>query len=148
MLSLALLAQLASTASTSSTLSCALFSDLCSFISSVLHLLLFFSALLAQLASNALLAHNYHAINALSCALSTSLSSALSCALFSDLCSDISLFYCALSIIHLNTCSRTLYRYLMHSPVLSSTLPCVLISALSSALLRALCNARSLMIAL
>ena len=108
----------------------------------------FFSALLAQLASNALLARNYHAINVLSCALSTSLSSALSCALFSDLCSDISLFYCALSIIPLNTCSRTLYRFLMHSPVLSSTLPCVLISALSSALLRALCNARSLMIAL
>ena len=113
MLSLALLAQLASTASTSSTLSCALFSDLCSFIStcapSHYNRFCFFSSPSGLNCFIGLLLPCYQYPLLL-------LSPVISAVFFL-------MFYSTLSIIHLNTCFCTLCRFLMHSPALSSTLP-------------------------
>ena len=97
----------------SSTLSCALFSDLCSFIStcapSHYNRFCFFSSPSGLNCFIGLLLPCYQYPLLL-------LSPVISAVFFL-------MFYSTLSIIHLNTCFCTLCRFLMHSPALSSTLP-------------------------
>ena len=97
----------------SSTLSCALFSDLCSFIFTCAPFhysrFCFFTSPsgLNRFIGLQLPCYQYSLLL---------LSPVISAVFFL-------MFYSTLSIIHLNTCFCTLCRFLMHSPALSSTLP-------------------------